>query len=61
MKWIAIVVGVAILAAVAVYLGTRSDLRTVSAGGSVTQSAPEPYPINPKPPPPDATTSKKPL
>jgi hypothetical protein len=59
MKWIAIIFGVFVLAAVGLYLRTGSAMKTVDAGHSSHASAPEPYPINPTPPPPDATIPRK--
>ncbi|MBS0235285.1 MAG: hypothetical protein JSR99_17595 [Proteobacteria bacterium] len=59
MKWLAVILGVIIVVGFAFYLRSGAKLETVDAGHASSQSAPEPYPVSPKPPPPDATTPPK--
>ena len=67
MKWPVIILTIIIIAGAIWYL-QHLDLATVDAANpsasganhpSQTKAAPEPYPISPTPPPPDATVNKK--
>jgi len=60
MKWLAVLLGVIIVAVFTFYLRSGAALKAVDAGHALSQSAPQPYPVSPNPPPPDATTSQKP-
>ncbi|CCB64919.1 MULTISPECIES: hypothetical protein [unclassified Hyphomicrobium] len=67
MKWPIIILSIIIIAG-AIWYWQRLDLSTVDAAkpapsgtnqSSPPKAAPEPYPISPTPPPPDATVNKK--
>jgi hypothetical protein len=56
-KWMIVIAGVVVLAAAALYMRTGSRMEPMEANHA-SQSAPEPYPVSPTPPPADATTRK---
>jgi hypothetical protein len=62
MKWPVIILSIIVIAGGIWFLQSRvphEDTRSQSAPSSQTNAAPEPYPVNPTPPPADATVNKK--